>query len=96
MIMIMLKHMLFFRMSPNATDSSTILREERKIPNGCANGWPSVSDTTDEKCWKNQAFIKIKEIVALIKHYCLRAYVIFWREYTFLIVGIFEYYVMHF
>ncbi|XP_025413552.1 (11Z)-hexadec-11-enoyl-CoA conjugase-like [Sipha flava] len=67
-------------MSPNATDSSTILREERKIPNGCTNGWPSMSDSTEKQCWKGQAFLKINEIVALVKHYSLRAYIIFWHE----------------
>lgn len=67
-------------MSPNATDSSAILREERKITNGCANGWSSVSDSTAKKCWKGQAFLKINEIMDLIKHYGLRAYIIFWRK----------------
>ncbi|XP_022183416.1 (11Z)-hexadec-11-enoyl-CoA conjugase-like isoform X2 [Myzus persicae] len=67
-------------MSPNATDSSTILREERKMPNGCANGWSSRSDSTEEQCWKGQAFLKINEIVGLVKYYGLRAYIIFWHE----------------
>lgn len=69
-------------MSPNATDSSTILREERKMPNGCANGWSSMSDSAEkQQCWKNQAFLKVNEIVGLVKYYCLRAYIVFWREY---------------
>lgn len=71
-------------MSPNATDSSTILREERKIPNGCTNGWPSMSDSTEKQCWKGQAFLKINEILGLVKHYSLRAYIIFWRQYIVL------------
>lgn len=67
-------------MSPNATDSSAILREERKNPNGCANGWSSVSDAAEEQCGKGQSFLKINEIVGQIKHYALRAYIIFWRN----------------
>jgi len=72
---------MIFRMSPNATDSSTILREERKMPNGCANGWSSMSDSAEEHCWKGQAFLKINEMVAMVKYYGLRAYIIFWRKY---------------
>ncbi|KAE9528069.1 hypothetical protein AGLY_012491 [Aphis glycines] len=68
-------------MSPNATDSSTILREERKMPNGCAKGWSSMSDSAEkQQCWKNQAFLKVNEIVGLVKYYCLRAYIVFWHE----------------
>lgn len=69
-------------MSPNATDSSTILREDRKMPNGCANGWSSMSDSAEKQCWKGQAFLKINEIVGLVKYYGLRAYIIFWRKYN--------------
>lgn len=69
-------------MSPNATDSSTILRDDRKIPNGCANGWSGVSDSSEKQCWKSQAALKVNEIVGLVKHYALRAYIVCWREYT--------------
>lgn len=68
-------------MSPNATDSSTILREDRKMPNGCANGWSTMSDSAEKQCWKGQAFLKINEIIGVIKHYCLRVYIVLWREY---------------
>lgn len=69
-------------MSPNATDSSAILREERKITNGCTNGWSAVSNTTEKQCWKSQAFLKINEIVDFVKYCGLRAYIIFWRKYN--------------
>lgn len=67
-------------MSPNATDSSAMLREERKIPNGCANGWSAVSDSAKKQCWKSQACLKINDAVALVKHYVLRAYIVLWRK----------------
>jgi len=70
-------------MSPNATDSSAaILREKRKIPNGCANGWSTVSDSAKKQCWKSQAFLKVNDIVGLVKHYVLRTYIIFWRKWN--------------
>lgn len=73
------------RMSPNATDSSAILREERKMPNGCANGWSGVSESAEKQRWKSQAVLKVNEMVEMVKHYALRAYIIFWREYTLLL-----------
>lgn len=69
-----------FRMSPNATDSSAILREERKIPNGCANGWSGVPDSAEKHCWKGKAAFKINEIVGLVKYYALRSYIVLWRK----------------
>lgn len=79
-------------MSPNATDSSAILREERKIPNGCANGWSGVPDSAEKQRWKGKAALKINEIVGLVKYYALRAYIVFWRESAtlFLSVGKFN------
>lgn len=72
-------------MSPNATDSSAILREERKMPNGCANGWSGVSESAEKQRWKGQAVLKVNEMVEMVKRYALRAYIIFWREYILLL-----------
>lgn len=73
-------------MSPNATDSSAILREERKMPNGCTNGWSGVSESAKQQRWKGQAVLKVNEMVEMVKHYALRAYIIFWREYMLLLL----------